>query len=104
MITAEFRVVPVGSGSSMKDEIQKVVKALDKTGIHYDVGPLATSIEADSLDKVFDAIKDAHDALAKDVPRINMEISIDHRLDKEETLSTLTAGKRENEATAGPFA
>ena len=89
MIVAQFRVLPLGVGSSMEDAMQEIVRALDATGIHYEVGAVSTTMEADRLETVLDAFRAAHDALVGDVPRIEMELSIDHRLDKEETIESL---------------
>lgn len=89
MIVAEFRVLPMGTGPSMEDAMQKIVGALDRTGIRYEVGAVGTTLEAERFGDVLDAFKAAHDALVGEVPRIEMELSIDHRLDKEETIESL---------------
>lgn len=94
MIVAEFRVLPMGTGPSMEDAMQKVVQALEETGIRYEVGAVGTTLEGQRLEEVLDAFQAAHDALVDSVPRIEMELSIDHRLDKEESIETL----REEEA------
>lgn len=90
MLVAELRIVPVGDGSSMEPAMEKVSDAMDATGLEYDVGPMGTTFEAETLDQVLDATKAVHEAVTGSAPRIVTELSIDHRTDKKETMETLS--------------
>lgn len=74
----------------MEEPIEKALQALERRGVRYTVGPLGTTLEAASIDDIFDAVRAAHDAVLDDVPRVLLQLTVDHRLDKEETASTLT--------------
>lgn len=89
MIVAEMKVVPIGAGSSMKKAMLEIVDTLEKAGITYEMGPLATTMEAEDLQTILDAVSAVHGRLIKEVPRVEIELSIDHRVDKEETAESL---------------
>lgn len=90
MFVAELRIVPVGDGSSMEPAMEKVADAMDATGLTYDMGPMATTFEAETLDQVLDATKAVHETVAGSAPRVLTELSIDDRRDKKETMQTLS--------------
>lgn len=83
-VIASFSIVPVGTCStSLSDYVAKAIEALDKSGIKYQINPMNTIIEGDSLDEVFEAIKIAHKAVIEaGAKRILVRINIDDRLDK----------------------
>ena len=48
---------------------------------------MSTVIEGKNIDEIFDAVKKAYDAIiSMGVKRIHIDLRIDHRLDKEETM------------------
>lgn len=100
MIVAEFKIVPVGTGSSMRSLVDRTTETLDKTGLRYRVGALGTTIEADSIEEILDAIAKVDHEVGKFAPRIQLDLSIDHRFDKEVTLSSLIAQYQKDEASA----
>jgi uncharacterized protein (TIGR00106 family) len=44
---AELVVIPLGSGSNMSDTLAEVLKAVDASGLRYQLTPTGTCIEAD---------------------------------------------------------
>lgn len=90
MIVADLRIIPVGGSSSMEYPLEKVVQALEREGIRFTVGPLGTTLEAGSLDDLLTAVRVAHNAVLDDVPRVITQLTLDHRLDKEETAESLS--------------
>lgn len=92
MYVAMLRIASIGTGPSMRDAVERVVDALEETDVRFEVGPMATTMEADTIDHIFTAVKAAHDALVDDVPRIELGLTIDHRIDKEETMASLRRG------------
>jgi uncharacterized protein (TIGR00106 family) len=77
-VLAEFSVTPMVEGE-LKPFIDVAVEEIDKSGLNYEVGPVGTILEGE-LDKVFDAIKHAHQAvLDKGVDRVVTDIRIDEK-------------------------
>jgi uncharacterized protein (TIGR00106 family) len=89
MIVADIRIVPVGIGTSISQEVRAIYKMLDKKGVKYIPGPMSTSLEVQSLDNLFDLIKTANKLLEdRGMQRILITINIDNRLDKEISIET----------------
>lgn len=75
---AEFSVVPIGTGESMGDQIAKVLKIVDESGLPYKANPMGTVVEGE-WDQVMALIKKCHQEVLKDSPRLVTSISIDDR-------------------------
>ena len=74
----EFSVIPIGVGESMGDQIAKVLKIVDESGLPYKANPMGTVIEG-NWDEVMTIIKKCHQEVIKSSPRIITSISIDDR-------------------------
>ena len=84
IITAELQIIPLGTGdTSMSKHISEAVKAIEGTGIKYQLTPMGTVLEASSIDEIVGAVKSAHEALVKKgIKRIVTHITIDDRRDR----------------------
>jgi len=84
IITAELEIVALGTGNtSMSGHISEAVKAIEKTGVKFQLTPMGTVLEASSLDDIFRATRSAHEALVKKgVNRVVTHITIDDRRDR----------------------
>lgn len=84
IITAQLEIVALGTGNtSMSTHISEAVKAIEKSGIKYQLTPMGTVLEAASLDDIFRAIRATHEALVKKgVNRVVTHLTIDDRRDK----------------------
>lgn len=87
-VHAELSVVPIGTGStSLSEYIAKSIRSLKDVDIKYEVTPMGTLLEADSIDKVFAASKVVMEALfSSGVQRVETILKIDERRDKKTTL------------------
>ena len=89
MIIAALSVFPIGDGTSVGKYVKASLEALEETGLKIQPGAMATTIEADSLDILFSAIKKAHEAqLNMGAKRVYFILSVDDRRDKEATMET----------------
>lgn len=88
MISAELTVIPIGTpGTSLSEYIAAAVAALDEAGIKYQLSGMGTLLEAESPDKLFDAIKIAHEAVFKaGSERVVTSVKIDDRRDRARTM------------------
>lgn len=77
----EFSIVPIGKGSSIGDEIAKVLKIVDSSGLPYKVNPMGTVVEGE-WNNIMRLIKKCHDAVMKSGERVITTISIDDRKGK----------------------
>ncbi|MCZ7356749.1 MAG: MTH1187 family thiamine-binding protein [Candidatus Methanoperedens sp.] len=84
IVTAELEIVALGTGStSMSAHISDAVRAIERSGVKYQLTPMGTVLEASSLEDIFRAIRSAHEALVKKgVNRVVTHITIDDRRDR----------------------
>jgi len=75
---AEFSVIPIGKGESLGDQIAKVLRIVDSSGLPYKANPMGTVVEGD-WDAVMAVIKQCHHALLEEAPRLITSITIDER-------------------------
>ena len=88
-IIAYFTIVPLGTKStSLGKYVATALAAIDKVkSLSYELTPMGTTMEADSLAPIFEAVKVAHEALtAKGIFRIESTLIIDDRKDKPRTM------------------
>ena len=88
MITAELTIIPIGtSGTSLSKYVAAAVSALDSDGIKYELTGMGTLLESDDLEKIFTAIKTAHEAVFNTgAERVATSIKIDERRDENRTI------------------
>ena len=89
-VIAEFSIVPLGQeGTSVSRYVAAAVNALSNVeGLEFEVTPMGTILEAKNLDVIFEAVKQAHEALvAMSVQRVSSTLRIDDRRDKARTMN-----------------
>lgn len=97
-VIAEITTYPLDKGSSLSSYVKEAVKVLDESGFTYHIGPMATSVEADTVEELFLLFAKMHNAIADaGCQRISTAIRIDDRRDKERTMmdkvAAVTPGK-----------
>lgn len=88
-VVAYFSIVPVGQESTnMGSYVGAAIAAMNGVeGLKYEVTPMGTVMEADSLEVIFEAVKTAHEAIAcKGILRVESTLLIDDRRDKPRTM------------------
>ncbi len=89
MIIAQLSITPIGVGTSVSDYVRVALEEIKKSGIKYELNAMATVIEVESLDKLFEIVKKAHTAVMdKGAKRVITEIKIDDRRDKNATIES----------------
>ncbi len=88
-VHAELGILPIGTGTtSLGKYIAKGINALKSVnGIKYEVTSMGTMIEADSIDRIFDATKAVMDEIFRmGIQRVEVILKIDERHDKSDSL------------------
>lgn len=75
---AVFSVVPLGAGSSVGDEVARVLRIVDASGLAYKINPMGTVVEGE-WNEVMGLIRKCHRAVMKSGERVMTSISIDDR-------------------------
>jgi uncharacterized protein (TIGR00106 family) len=78
---------PRGVGLEVGRYVKEAVKAIQSAGVTYQVTPMSTIFEADSLEQVFAIVTKAHNAIIEaGALRVGTTVVIDDRRDKERTM------------------
>ena len=88
MIIAEISTFAIdGTGTSLSKYVKAALRVLQESGHSYHISPMGTCIETDSVDRMFEILKNMHNAVADaGGPRIVTTIKIDDRRDKDRTM------------------
>lgn len=80
---------PRGVGLEVGPYVKAAVQAIQASGVPYQVTPMSTIFEADSLEEVFAVVTRAHHAIidSSGALRVGTTIVIDDRRDKERTMT-----------------
>ncbi|HYA77153.1 MAG TPA: MTH1187 family thiamine-binding protein [Verrucomicrobiae bacterium] len=89
-VIAEFSIIPIGqAGSSVGHYVAAAVNALKNVkGLDFEVTPMGTILAAKNLDTIFEAVRQAHEAvIATGIKRVSSSLRIDDRRDKTRTMN-----------------
>lgn len=83
VVIVEFVVVPLGE-KSLSRYVAEVIKLLERKGVKYQLTPMATIIETETVREALQIIEEAHELMFKlGAERVSTTIRIDDRRDKE---------------------
>jgi uncharacterized protein (TIGR00106 family) len=89
MIIAQLSIAPVGRGTSLSKYVKVAIETLKKENIKFETNAMATVIETEDLDTLFNVVQKAHNAvIAAGGKRIITELKIDDRRDKNITIES----------------
>lgn len=99
-MVVEFSVIPVGESTGVSRFVAAAVRVLKERGVKHVTTPTSTIIEEDDLDKAFQHIKAAHEAVFEaGAKRVITLVKIDDRRDvkhgMEDKLKSLKRALRE---------
>jgi len=84
MIVADVSIIPIGVGESVSKFVKIAVEELKKSGLKVEVTAMSTVVEAESAEKLFEAVQKAREAVfAAGARRVYTIVRIDERRDKE---------------------
>lgn len=79
-VMVNFAMFPTDKGGSgTAPYVAKVLDELDKAGINYQLGPMGTTFEVETMEEAMSAITNAHNALQEVSDRIYCAVTIDSR-------------------------
>lgn len=85
--TAEIQVVPIGSGVSVRREVQRAHEIIKQSGLVVALHAYGTNVEGE-LSEILDAVRRVHETLhAEGTVRLSTNLKIGTRTDKEPTLA-----------------
>src|SRR5262245_32161793 len=94
---AEFSVIPLDHGISMKEFIAQILDLVDKSGLDYELTAMGTIVEGDAA-LVWHLLRDCHEAITQMSSRVETRIVID---DKKGATGRLVGKVRDVEEVLG---
>jgi uncharacterized protein (TIGR00106 family) len=85
--TAEVQVIPIGSGVSVRHEVQRAHELLKQAGLQVALHAYGTNVEGE-LGQILDAVRLVHETLhAEGTVRLSTFLKLGTRTDKEPSLA-----------------
>ena len=89
MIISQLSIAPVGKGTSLSKYVKVAIEVFKKENVKYKTNAMATVIETEDLETLFNVVKKAHNAVLNfGAERIITELKIDDRRDKKNTIES----------------
>jgi len=89
MIIAELSITPLGEGTSVGKYVKIALQVLKESRVKFETHAMATVVECESLEKLFEVVKKAHySVLEAGAKRVITTLKIDDRRDKEATIDS----------------
>jgi uncharacterized protein (TIGR00106 family) len=77
-VLVEFSMRPMDKGESFGDEIARLIKIVEESGVEYRLHSMGTVLEGEWQD-CFRVIEQCYEELAKTSKRVNVDIRVDAR-------------------------
>ena len=88
-VLLEFAMFPTSDncreGSSVSKQVAKIIDAIDKSGVNYQLTPMGTVVETDTMQEALDVIALAYEQV-KDCERVYSSLKFDIRHNSEDRL------------------
>ena len=81
-VLVEFAMFPTDVGESKSEYVSRIIKMIDESGLDYQLTPMGTIVEADSLPEILNLIEKAYSLLEPDSGRVYSTIKLDIRKGK----------------------
>jgi len=89
MIISQLSIAPVGKDISLSKYVKKVISVLKENNIKFKTNDMATVIETEDLETLFNVVEKAHKAVMESGARLVItELKIDDRRDKNVIMGT----------------
>jgi len=89
MIISQLSIAPVGKDISLSKYVKKVISVLKENNIKFETNDMATVIETEDLETLFNVVEKAHKAVMESgARRVITELKIDDRRDKNVIMGT----------------
>ena len=89
MIISQLSIAPIGKDVSLSRYVKKAINVFKENNIKFETNDMATVIETEDLETLFNVVKKAHNAMIESgAQRVITELKIDDRRDKNVTIGS----------------
>ncbi len=86
-VLLEFAIFPTGKGESISPYVSKVIQVIRESGVPYQLTPMGTIIETETLPEALAIVQQSYDVLAPDCDRVYSSLKFDIRKGKSECMT-----------------
>ncbi len=98
-VLLEFAMFPTSDncreGSSVSKQVAKIIDAIDKSGVKYQLTPMGTVVETDTIQEALDIIALAYEQV-KDCERVYSSLKFDIRHNSQDRLKNKIKSVEDN--------
>jgi len=78
-VLLEFSMFPTDKGESVSDYVVRIIRQFEEQKLNYQLTPMGTIVETNSLDEAMEIVKNSYGVLEKDCNRVYVSMKIDIR-------------------------
>jgi uncharacterized protein (TIGR00106 family) len=78
-VLLEFSMFPIGKEESLKEDVAKILKMIDESGVAYQLTPMGTIIETEEIESALEIVRNAYALLEADSNRVYAALKFDIR-------------------------
>jgi len=78
-VLLEFSMFPTAKGESVSDYVVRIIRQFEEQKLNYQLTPMGTIVETNSLDEAMEIVKNSYGVLEKDCNRVYVSMKIDIR-------------------------
>jgi uncharacterized protein (TIGR00106 family) len=86
-VLLEFAMFPTDKGESVSPYVSKVIKMIRESGITYQLTPMGTIIETETMTEALALVQKSYDILEPDCDRVYSSLKFDIRKGKSQRLT-----------------
>lgn len=94
MTVIGFLSTAPATADSMAEDVAGAIEAIDETGLSYETGPMGTTIEAESMGELLEAVEAAHESI--DADRVSTFLKVDDKRTSSESANEKVAAVEEH--------
>lgn len=85
-VMLEFAMFPTDKGESVSNYVSRIIKMIDESGANYQLTPMGSVIEVETMPEALSIIQKSYDALEEDCDRVYSSIKFDIRKGKSDRM------------------
>lgn len=87
-VLMEFAIFPTDKGESVSEYVSKVIKMIDESGVKYQLTPMGTIIESQTLQEALDMIEKSYKVLEPYSNRVYATVKFDIRKNRTNAMTS----------------
>ena len=83
----QFAIFPIDKGDHIGEYVSKVINFIKVSGLHYEFGPMGTTIEAETVPELLKIVEEAYEIMDPISDRIYCVMNMDYNKNKTDLIN-----------------